>query len=136
MGLDAVAIETGEDEVRGINSQAQLAEAEAALQKRLRASALDAGGSARLNARTSRALRRFGFDAAIEVIFSLSSVDSERVGRFRKAVIKRVSSAARATLAGDVVRPSNIANNETPLDFIIPHLSESAGRFFERALKP
>jgi bifunctional UDP-N-acetylglucosamine pyrophosphorylase/glucosamine-1-phosphate N-acetyltransferase len=44
-GLDAVAIETGEDEVRGINSQAQLAEAEAALQQRLRAAALDAGVS-------------------------------------------------------------------------------------------
>ena len=43
MGLDAVAIETGEDEVRGINSQAQLAEAEAVLQQRLRAAALDAG---------------------------------------------------------------------------------------------
>jgi bifunctional UDP-N-acetylglucosamine pyrophosphorylase/glucosamine-1-phosphate N-acetyltransferase len=43
MGLDAVAIETEEDEVRGINSQAQLAEAESALQKRLRAAALDAG---------------------------------------------------------------------------------------------
>jgi bifunctional UDP-N-acetylglucosamine pyrophosphorylase/glucosamine-1-phosphate N-acetyltransferase len=45
VGLDAVAIETGEDEVRGINSQAQLAEAEAALQQRLRAAALDAGVS-------------------------------------------------------------------------------------------
>src|SRR5215470_2253613 len=45
MGLDAVAIETGEDEVRGINSQAQLAEAEAALQQRLRAAALNAGVS-------------------------------------------------------------------------------------------
>jgi bifunctional UDP-N-acetylglucosamine pyrophosphorylase/glucosamine-1-phosphate N-acetyltransferase len=45
MGHDAVAIETGEDEVRGINSQAQLAEAEAALQQRLRAAALDAGVS-------------------------------------------------------------------------------------------
>ena len=43
MGRDAVAIETEEDEVRGINSQAQLAEAEAALQKRLRTAALDAG---------------------------------------------------------------------------------------------
>ena len=43
MGRDAVAIETEEDEVRGINSQAQLAEAESALQKRLRAAALDAG---------------------------------------------------------------------------------------------
>jgi bifunctional UDP-N-acetylglucosamine pyrophosphorylase / glucosamine-1-phosphate N-acetyltransferase len=45
MGLEAVAIETGEDEVRGINSQAQLAEAEAALQRRLRSSALEAGVS-------------------------------------------------------------------------------------------
>ena len=43
MGLDAVAIETEEDEVRGINSQAQLAEAEAALQQRLRQSAMEAG---------------------------------------------------------------------------------------------
>jgi bifunctional UDP-N-acetylglucosamine pyrophosphorylase/glucosamine-1-phosphate N-acetyltransferase len=45
MGRDAVAIETEEDEVRGINSQAQLAEAEAVLQQRLRAAALDAGVS-------------------------------------------------------------------------------------------
>jgi len=43
MGLDAVTIETEEDEVRGINSQAQLAEAEAVLQQRLRKAALDAG---------------------------------------------------------------------------------------------
>jgi bifunctional UDP-N-acetylglucosamine pyrophosphorylase / glucosamine-1-phosphate N-acetyltransferase len=43
MGLEAVAIETEEDEVRGINSQAQLAEAEAALQQRLRSAALEAG---------------------------------------------------------------------------------------------
>ena len=43
MGLDAVAIETEEDEVRGINSQAQLAEAESVLQRRLRAAALEAG---------------------------------------------------------------------------------------------
>jgi bifunctional UDP-N-acetylglucosamine pyrophosphorylase/glucosamine-1-phosphate N-acetyltransferase len=43
MGLKAVAIETGEDDMRGINTKAQLAETEAALQKRLRAAALDAG---------------------------------------------------------------------------------------------
>ena len=43
MGLKAVAIETGEDDVRGINTKAQLAEAEAVLQDRLRAAALDAG---------------------------------------------------------------------------------------------
>ena len=36
MGLRAVAIEAEEDEVRGINTKAQLAEAEAVLQQRLR----------------------------------------------------------------------------------------------------
>jgi bifunctional UDP-N-acetylglucosamine pyrophosphorylase/glucosamine-1-phosphate N-acetyltransferase len=43
MGLEAVVIETGEDEVRGINNKAQLAEAEAVMQARLRKAALDAG---------------------------------------------------------------------------------------------
>jgi bifunctional UDP-N-acetylglucosamine pyrophosphorylase / glucosamine-1-phosphate N-acetyltransferase len=43
MGLKAVAIETLEDDVRGINTKAQLAEAEAVLQKRLRTAALEAG---------------------------------------------------------------------------------------------
>jgi bifunctional UDP-N-acetylglucosamine pyrophosphorylase / glucosamine-1-phosphate N-acetyltransferase len=42
-GLEAVVIETSEDEVRGINTKAQLAEAEAAMQARLRKAALDAG---------------------------------------------------------------------------------------------
>jgi bifunctional UDP-N-acetylglucosamine pyrophosphorylase / glucosamine-1-phosphate N-acetyltransferase len=43
MGLEAVALETPEDEVRGINTQAQLAQAETLLQARLRNAALDAG---------------------------------------------------------------------------------------------
>jgi len=43
MGLEAVVIETSEDEVRGINTKAQLAEAESAMQARLRKAALDAG---------------------------------------------------------------------------------------------
>ena len=43
MGLKAVAIETSEDDVRGINTKAQLAETEAVLQQRLRAAAMDAG---------------------------------------------------------------------------------------------
>ena len=43
LGLEAVVIETGEDEVRGINTKAQLAEAEAVMQSRLRKAALDAG---------------------------------------------------------------------------------------------
>ena len=42
-GLEAVVIETSEDEVRGINTKAQLAEAEATMQTRLRKAALDAG---------------------------------------------------------------------------------------------
>jgi bifunctional UDP-N-acetylglucosamine pyrophosphorylase/glucosamine-1-phosphate N-acetyltransferase len=42
-GMEAVVIETGEDEVRGINTKAQLAEAEAVMQARLRKAALDAG---------------------------------------------------------------------------------------------
>ena len=45
MGLTAVVIETEEDEVRGINTKAQLAEAEAALQRRLRQAAMEAGAT-------------------------------------------------------------------------------------------
>jgi len=43
MGLKAVAIETSEDDVHGINTKVQLAEAEAVLQQRLRSAALEAG---------------------------------------------------------------------------------------------
>jgi bifunctional UDP-N-acetylglucosamine pyrophosphorylase/glucosamine-1-phosphate N-acetyltransferase len=43
MGLEAVVIETSEDEVRGINTKGQLAEAEAVMQARLRKQALEAG---------------------------------------------------------------------------------------------
>jgi bifunctional UDP-N-acetylglucosamine pyrophosphorylase / glucosamine-1-phosphate N-acetyltransferase len=43
MGLEAVVIETSEDEVRGINTKAQLAEAEQIMQARLRKAALEAG---------------------------------------------------------------------------------------------
>jgi bifunctional UDP-N-acetylglucosamine pyrophosphorylase/glucosamine-1-phosphate N-acetyltransferase len=43
MGLVTIALETEEDEVRGVNTQAQLAEAEAILQHRLRAAAHAAG---------------------------------------------------------------------------------------------
>jgi len=43
LGLEAVVIETNEDEVRGINTKAQLAEAEAVMQARLRKAALEAG---------------------------------------------------------------------------------------------
>jgi bifunctional UDP-N-acetylglucosamine pyrophosphorylase/glucosamine-1-phosphate N-acetyltransferase len=42
-GLAAAVIETSEDEVRGINTKAQLAEAEQVMQTRLRKAALDSG---------------------------------------------------------------------------------------------
>jgi bifunctional UDP-N-acetylglucosamine pyrophosphorylase / glucosamine-1-phosphate N-acetyltransferase len=41
--LEAVVIETSEDEVRGINTKAQLAEAESVMQTRLRQAAMEAG---------------------------------------------------------------------------------------------
>ena len=44
-GLNAVALETEEDEVRGINTRAQLAEAEGVLQQRLRAAAMEGGAT-------------------------------------------------------------------------------------------
>ena len=43
MKLRAMAVEVEEDEVRGINTKAQLAETEAVMQQRLRKAALDAG---------------------------------------------------------------------------------------------
>jgi bifunctional UDP-N-acetylglucosamine pyrophosphorylase/glucosamine-1-phosphate N-acetyltransferase len=43
MGLRTIAIETSEDDVRGINTKAQLAQAEDVLQERLRAAAMEAG---------------------------------------------------------------------------------------------
>jgi bifunctional UDP-N-acetylglucosamine pyrophosphorylase/glucosamine-1-phosphate N-acetyltransferase len=43
LGLEAVVIETSEDEVRGINTKGQLAEAEQVMQARLRNAALEAG---------------------------------------------------------------------------------------------
>lgn len=43
LGLRAAVIETDEDEVRGINTKTQLAEAEQVMQRKLRQAALDAG---------------------------------------------------------------------------------------------
>ncbi|MDA9465354.1 bifunctional UDP-N-acetylglucosamine diphosphorylase/glucosamine-1-phosphate N-acetyltransferase GlmU [Bradyrhizobium sp. CCBAU 53415] len=42
-GWESVVIETSEDEVRGINTKAQLAEAESVMQERLRKAAMEAG---------------------------------------------------------------------------------------------
>jgi bifunctional UDP-N-acetylglucosamine pyrophosphorylase/glucosamine-1-phosphate N-acetyltransferase len=67
MKLRAVAVEVEEDDVRGINSKSQLAEAEAVEQQRLRQAALDAGVT--LIAPETVFLRadtRFGNDVVVE----------------------------------------------------------------------
>ena len=97
LGWDAVVIETGEDEVRGINNKAQLAEAEGVMQGRLRRAALDAGvtliapDTVYLSADTS-----FGKDVTIEpfvvigpgvsiddgaVIHSFTHIVQSRIGK-------------------------------------------------------
>jgi len=45
MGFEAATVETEEDEVRGINTRAQLAEAEGVLQQRLRTAAMEGGAT-------------------------------------------------------------------------------------------
>ncbi|MFZ5740142.1 MAG: bifunctional UDP-N-acetylglucosamine diphosphorylase/glucosamine-1-phosphate N-acetyltransferase GlmU [Pseudomonadota bacterium] len=67
LGLSASVIETGEDEVRGINTKAQLAEAETVMQTRLRQAAMAAGVT--LNAPETVYLAAdttFGRDVVIE----------------------------------------------------------------------
>jgi len=97
MGCKAVVIETEEDDVRGVNTRAQLAETEAVLQQRLRTAALDAGvtlvapETVFLSADTT-----FGRDVVVEpfvvfgpgvtvednaVIRSFSHLDRARVGK-------------------------------------------------------
>jgi bifunctional UDP-N-acetylglucosamine pyrophosphorylase / glucosamine-1-phosphate N-acetyltransferase len=97
MGRKAVVIETEEDEVRGVNTKAQLAETEAVLQQRLRRAALEAGvtmvapETVFLSADTT-----FGRDVVVEpfvvfgpgvtvednaVIRSFSHLDRARVGK-------------------------------------------------------
>lgn len=85
MTLRTTAIETEEDDVRGINTKAQLAEAEAVLQRRLRQAAMDAGvtlvapDTVFLSADT-----RFGRDVTVEpyVVFGPGvTVDDEALIR-------------------------------------------------------
>ncbi|HWM48562.1 MAG TPA: bifunctional UDP-N-acetylglucosamine diphosphorylase/glucosamine-1-phosphate N-acetyltransferase GlmU [Xanthobacteraceae bacterium] len=97
MGLSAAVVEAEEDDVRGINTKTQLAEAEAVLQQRLRKAAMDAGvtlvapETVFLSADT-----RFGTDVIVEpyvvfgpgvtvedgaVIHSFSHLAGARIGK-------------------------------------------------------
>jgi len=100
MGLKAVAIATSEDDVRGINNKTQLAEAEAELQKRLRAAALEAGVT--MVAPDTVFLcddTRFGKDVTVEpfVVFGagVTVEDGALVRSFSHLEGARVGKAAR-----------------------------------------
>lgn len=94
-GLKASVIETTEDEVRGINTKRQLAEAEAVMQQRLRQDAMDAGvtliapETVYLSADT-----RFGNDVVVEpfVVFGpgVEVADGAVVHSFSHVVQARI----------------------------------------------
>ena len=126
MGGEAVVIETSEDEVRGINTKAQLAEAEAVMQARLRKAALDAGvtliapETVHLAADTT-----FGSDVTIEpyvvigpgvtiadgaVIHSFSHIVQTTIGK--KASIGPYARLRPGTALGDGVRIGNFVETK------------------------
>lgn len=121
LGLIAATIETGEDEVRGINTKAQLAEAEQVMQARLRRHALEAGvtiiapETVFLSADTT-----FGQDVTIEpfvvigsgvsigdgaVIHAFSHVTSAKIGK--NASVGPYARLRPGAVLGDGVRIGN-----------------------------
>ena len=126
LGLRAAVIETGEDEVRGINTKAQLAEAEQVMQQRLRQAALDAGvtliapETVFLSADTT-----FGKDVTIEpfvvfgagvsiddgaVIHSFSNIVGARIGK--NASIGPYARLRPGTVLGEGVRIGNFVETK------------------------
>lgn len=126
LGLRAAVIETGEDEVRGINTKAQLAEAEQVMQQRLRRAALDAGvtliapETVFLSADTT-----FGKDVIIEpfvvigpgvaiddgaVIHSFSNIVGARVGK--GASVGPYARLRPGTVLGEGVRIGNFVETK------------------------
>lgn len=126
LGLEAVVIETSEDEVRGINTKIQLAEAEQVMQARLRKAALEAGvtmiapDTVYLAADT-----KFGRDVTIEpfvvigagvsiadgaVIHSFSHVVQAAIGR--NASVGPYARLRPGTSLGDGVRIGNFVETK------------------------
>src|SRR3954468_12083013 len=129
MGLEAVVIETSEDEVRGINTKSQLAEAEAVMQARLRKAALDAGvtliapETVHLSADT-----KFGSDVTIEpfvvigpgvtiadgaVIHSFSHIVQTTIGK--KASVGPYARLRPGTSLGDGSRVGNFVETKAAI---------------------
>jgi bifunctional UDP-N-acetylglucosamine pyrophosphorylase/glucosamine-1-phosphate N-acetyltransferase len=126
MGLEAVVIETSEDEVRGINTKAQLAEADGVMQSRLRKAAMDAGvtligpETIYLSADT-----KFGSDVTIEpfvvigpgvsiadgaVIHSFSHIVQASIGK--KASVGPYARLRPGTSLGDGARIGNFVETK------------------------
>lgn len=126
LGLEAVVIETSEDEVRGINTKTQLAEAEQVMQARLRKAALEAGvtmiapDTVYLAADTT-----FGRDVTIEpfvvigpgvsiadgaVIHSFSHIVQAAIGR--NASVGPYARLRPGTSLGDGVRIGNFVETK------------------------
>lgn len=120
-GLRAIALEADEDEVRGINTRAQLAEGEAALQRRLREAALEAGVSLVAPETVHLAAdTRFGSDVVVEpyvvfgpgvvvddgaVIHAFSHLEGAHVGR--GASVGPYARLRPGTRLGEKVRVGN-----------------------------
>jgi bifunctional UDP-N-acetylglucosamine pyrophosphorylase/glucosamine-1-phosphate N-acetyltransferase len=106
MGLRAVALEADEDDVRGINTKAQLAEAEAALQHRLRAAAMEAGVTLVAPETVFLAAdTRFGQDVVIEpfVVFGEGvTVDDDAVIRSYSHLVD--ASVGKGAIVGPYAR--------------------------------
>src|SRR3954467_2472355 len=126
LGLEAVVVEANEDEVRGINTKAQLAEAEQVMQARLRKAALDAGvtmiapDTVYLAADT-----KFGCDVTIEpfvvigpgvsigdgaVIHSFSHIVQASIGK--KASVGPYARLRPGTSLGDGARIGNFVETK------------------------
>ena len=126
LGLEAVVIETSEDEVRGINTKTQLAEAEQVMQTRLRKAALDAGvtiiapETVFLSADTT-----FGKDVTIEpfvvigpgvsvedgaVIHSFSHIEQASIGK--KASVGPYARLRPGTSLGEGARIGNFVETK------------------------
>lgn len=126
LGLRAAVIETDEDEVRGINTKGQLAEAEQVMQRKLRQAALDAGvtliapETVFLSADTV-----FGKDVTIEpfvvigpgvaiddgtVIHSFSNIVESRIGK--NASVGPFARMRPGSVLGDGVRIGNFVETK------------------------
>ncbi|MBB5045650.1 bifunctional UDP-N-acetylglucosamine pyrophosphorylase/glucosamine-1-phosphate N-acetyltransferase [Rhodopseudomonas rhenobacensis] len=129
LGLEATVIETSEDEVRGINTKAQLAEAEAVMQAKLRRAALDAGVTMIAPETVFLAAdTQFGKDVTIEpfvvigpgvsiadgaVIHSFSHIEQATIGK--KASVGPFARLRPGTSLGDGAKIGNFVETKAAI---------------------